>query len=212
MARRAFLSPIKEVAPPDVELRDLDGLVPYERNARTHSRAQIDKLKTSILTFGWTNPILADRDGIVAGHARQTAARELYDEGHALRFPNGAAIPAGQVPVIDCTGWSEEKRRAYILADNRLALDADWDPELLKVEFGELSAAEFDPALTGFSPDEIHMHLTGWSSDLDLSARDGAHTDGILAKIVVKVDRGAADRATAAIEAALKEAGIEFAL
>lgn len=155
MAARKKVSPIKEVVAPEIELRPLDELTPYVRNARTHSREQIAQLKQSMLTFGWTNPILADDKGIVAGHARSIAARELYEAGETIRFPGGTEIAEGMVPVVDCTGWSDEKRRAYILADNQLALNAGWDPAMLNIEFGELEAANFDPALTGFTPAQI---------------------------------------------------------
>ncbi|BAQ44380.1 ParB/Srx family N-terminal domain-containing protein [Methylobacterium aquaticum] len=155
MAPRKKVAAIKDVAAPQVELRDLDDLRAYVRNARTHSREQIEQLKASIREFGWTNAVLADAEGIVAGHARCIAARELHEAGEALRFPNGAPIPAGQVPVVDCTGWTEAQRRAYILADNQLALNAGWDAAMLNIEFGELEALKFDLGLTGFTPAQI---------------------------------------------------------
>ena len=87
-------------------------LVPYARNARTHSDAQVAQLAASIVEWGWTNPILADAKGIVAGHGRLAAARLLYGQGRVLNLPNGEDIPAGCVPVIEVTGWTETKRRA----------------------------------------------------------------------------------------------------
>lgn len=144
-----------ETALPTIELRPIASLVSYARNARTHSPEQIAQLKASMVEFGWTNCILADAGGIVAGHGRVTAATELYEAGHTLRFPNGAAIPTGMVPVVDCTGWSEAKRRAYIIADNKLALNAGWDDEMLRLELLELQGDGYDLGLTGFDDVEL---------------------------------------------------------
>jgi DNA modification methylase len=119
----------------------VDALVPYARNARTHSDAQVARIAASIREFGWTNPILVDGDrGVIAGHGRLLAARKL-----------GMA----EVPVIELSHLSEAQKRAYILADNRLALDAGWDEELLRIELGDLRDLGFDLDLTGFGADEI---------------------------------------------------------
>lgn len=100
-----------------IELRPIERLIPYARNARTHSEAQIAKIAASIAEFGFTNPILVDGDnGIIAGHGRLAAARKL-----GLR----------EVPVIELAYLTPAQKRAYILADNRLALDAGWDEEML---------------------------------------------------------------------------------
>lgn len=124
-----------------VAYRPIDALIPYARNARTHSEAQVAQIAASIREFGWTNPILTDGDnGIIAGHGRLMAARKLG---------------MGQVPVIELAGLSEAQKRAYILADNRLALSAGWDEELLAPELGDLEALGFDVALTGFGEDEV---------------------------------------------------------
>lgn len=125
--------PYKEVA--------LDSLIPYARNSRTHSDEQVAQIAASIKEFGFTNPVLVDADGgIIAGHGRVVAARKL-----------GMA----EVPVIELGHLTDAQRRAYIIADNKLALNAGWDDELLRVEFAELKADGFDLALTGFSMDEI---------------------------------------------------------
>ncbi|QIS94687.1 site-specific DNA-methyltransferase [Nitratireductor mangrovi] len=124
-----------------LDYRPLDILIPYARNARTHSEAQVAEIAASIREFGWTNPILVDgENGVVAGHGRLLAARKL-----------GMA----QVPVIELAGLSEAQRRAYVIADNRLALNAGWDNELLALEFGDLESLGFDLALTGFGEEEI---------------------------------------------------------
>jgi DNA modification methylase len=138
-----------------VELRPAASLTPYARNARTHSPEQVLQLKGLIAEFGWTNPILVDDQGIVAGHGRQLAALQIYAEGGLIRLPGGAELPAGVVPVIDCTGWSEAQRRAYVLADNKAALNAGWDTELLKIELQDLGEMGFDLSLTAFSVDEL---------------------------------------------------------
>lgn len=144
---------------PQVVLRPLAELVAYARNARTHDAAQVSQLKASMVEFGWTNPVLADTAGIVAGHGRTMAAGELYAAGVTIRFPNGAPIPAGMVPVIDCTGWSDAQRKAYILTDNKLALNAGWDLDMLRVEIGDLQSMGFDLTLTGFDDEEIGLML-----------------------------------------------------
>lgn len=124
-----------------VEYRSAEALIPYARNARTHSEAQVAQIAASIREFGWTNPILVDGDnGIIAGHGRLLAARKLG---------------MGEVPVIELAGLSEAQKRAYIIADNKMALNAGWDTELLGLELDELEALGFDLALTGFGEDEI---------------------------------------------------------
>ena len=116
-------------------------LVPYARNARTHSDAQVAQLAASIREFGFTNPILVDGErGIIAGHGRLLAARKL-----------GLA----EVPVIELSHLSPAQRRAYVLADNKLALNAGWDDDLLRLELADLRSEGFDLGLTGFGLDEI---------------------------------------------------------
>jgi DNA modification methylase len=122
-----------------------DKLVPYANNARTHSKAQIAKIAASIKEFGFTNPVLTDgKRGIIAGHGRVLAAQML---------------DMVSVPIIELSHLSVAQRRAYILADNRLALDAGWDDELLALELGALRADGFDLSLTGFDFNEIGMLL-----------------------------------------------------
>lgn len=148
---------------PQFTLQPLDSLVAYAANARTHSPAQIRQIKASLLEFGWTNPVLADAQGIIAGHGRTMAAAELYSEGEQIRFPGGEPIPIGMVPVVDCSGWSDAQRRAYIIADNQIALNAGWDEDLLRQELGELQTANFDLDMLGFSDAELGDLLAGIS-------------------------------------------------
>lgn len=120
---------------------ELSRLIPYARNSRTHSDAQVAQIAASIKEFGFTNPILIDEaGGIIAGHGRVLAAQKL-----GLKT----------VPAITLSHLSETQRRAYIIADNKLALNAGWDDEMLRLEFSELEQAGFDLELTGFSLDEI---------------------------------------------------------
>jgi DNA modification methylase len=124
-----------------IELWPLERLVPYERNARTHSPKQVAQIVASIQEFGFTNPLLVDgADGILAGHGRLAAAKDMG---------------LTEVPVIVLDHLSAEQRRAYILADNKLALNAGWDDELLRLELGDLQLADFDLSLLGWSEDEL---------------------------------------------------------
>jgi hypothetical protein len=116
-------------------------LVPYARNSRTHSQQQVDKIAASIREFGFLNPIIVDgQNGIIAGHGRVMAAQKLG---------------LTDLPVIEASHLTEAQRRAYVIADNRLALDAGWDNELLKVELQDLDSQGFDLLLTGFELGEI---------------------------------------------------------
>ncbi|MFT8245540.1 site-specific DNA-methyltransferase [Roseomonas sp. BN140053] len=137
---------------PPYNLAPVAELVPYARNARTHSPAQVAQIAASIREFGFTNPILIDgQRGVIAGHGRLLAARQLG---------------MTEVPTLELAHLTPAQRRAYVLADNRLALSAGWDEELLRVELGELSAESFDLALTGFEPLEIAGFLAEPSAGL----------------------------------------------
>ena len=128
-----------------LEWRDIATLIPYARNSRTHSDDQVAQIAASIKEFGWTNPILVDGDnGIIAGHGRIYAARKL---GHT------------QVPVIELTGLTDAQKKAYVIADNKLALNAGWDNEMLALEIQELTDEGFDTSLLGFNPDELNALL-----------------------------------------------------
>lgn len=125
----------------DMELVSISKLVPYVNNARTHSPEQINKLRSSLREFGFINPVIIDRNyGIIAGHGRVIAARE---EGIT------------EVPCVFVDHLTDSQKKAYILADNRMALDAGWDEELLRVEIESLQAENFDVGLTGFDDKEI---------------------------------------------------------
>ncbi|NBS95162.1 MAG: site-specific DNA-methyltransferase [Betaproteobacteria bacterium] len=133
-------------------------LLPYARNARTHSQAQVGQIAASIKEFGFTNPILAGADGvIVAGHGRLAAAQHLGLES---------------VPVIVLDHLSATQRRALVLADNRIAANAGWDEELLKLEIAELDEADFNLDLMGFGDEELERLLNGEGDTTGLTEDD----------------------------------------
>ena len=140
-----------------VELRAAADLKPSRTNSRVHSDEQIDQIVASINTFGWTKPVLADGDEIVAGHGATRAALRVYEGGGTIRMAgSGTVLPAGMVPVLDCIGWTEEQRRAYVIADNRIAENSTWDESLLKAELLFLEDEEF------FSPkSSVFAHKAG---------------------------------------------------
>ena len=127
--------------PETIETISVETLIPYARNSRTHSDAQVAQIAASIKEFGFTNPVLIDQGvGIIAGHGRVLAARKL-------------GLP--EVPCIRLGHLTDAQKRAYVLADNKLALNAGWDTEMLKVEFADLQELGFDLDLIGFSDDEL---------------------------------------------------------
>lgn len=136
-----------------VERRAVADLVPYARNSRTHTEAQIAAVAASIREWGWTTPVLVAEDNtIIAGHARVMAAQRL-----------GLA----DVPVMVAAGWTEAQRRAYVIADNQLALQAGWDAEMLRVELGDIDASGFDLDLLGFDADELAGLMDGGDAEGD---------------------------------------------
>jgi hypothetical protein len=124
-----------------VETWPIDRLLPYERNSRRHTPEQIGQIAASIREWGWTMPILAADDGMVlAGHGRLAA---------------GKILGLAEVPVIVARGWSDQQKRAYVIADNRLTDASDWDDEMLRLELNDLLAGGFELSLTGITEDEL---------------------------------------------------------
>jgi ParB-like nuclease domain len=124
-----------------VEQRSIASLIPYARNARIHSSEQIAQIAESIKEWGWTIPVLVDESGqIIAGHGR-VAAAQLLD--------------IKKVPVMVAKGWTDAQKQAYVLADNKLAMNAGWDDELLTLELQDLKELGSDLSLIGFSDDEL---------------------------------------------------------
>ena len=129
----------------EIAYKPITGLIPYARNARTHSDAQVAQVAASIREFGWTNPVLIDPDGgIIAGHGRVLAARKLGMD---------------EVPCVMLGHLTETQRRAYILADNRIALNSGWDEEMLRLELTDLQEMGADLELIGFGEDELNKLL-----------------------------------------------------
>lgn len=143
-----------------IEIWPTDRLVPYAKNARTHSPEQVAQIAASIAEFGFLNPILVDSGaGIVAGHGRLLAARKL-----------GLA----EVPVVVLDHLSETQRRAYIIADNKLALNAGWDEAVLGAELREIDAGGLDLSLIGFSEEELDAIFANREDGLDNEAPPNA--------------------------------------
>tara|TARA_B100000459_G_scaffold52626_2_gene28154 strand:- start:9325 stop:10146 length:822 start_codon:yes stop_codon:yes gene_type:complete len=130
-----------------IEVWPIEKVIPYERNARTHSPEQVRQISASILEFGFVNPILVDsKDGVIAGHGRLLAAQDL-----ALK----------EVPVVVLDHLSDTQKKAYVIADNKLALNAGWDETQLREEMFSLQAVDFDLELTGFKTDDLEEFLDG---------------------------------------------------
>lgn len=124
-----------------VERRSVESLVPYARNSRTHSDEQVAQIAAAIKEWGWTIPVLIDEEGVlIAGHGRIMAAKLLGIE---------------EVPAMTAVGWTDAQKRAYVIADNKLAENAGWDEEALKGELSALSDLDFDLGLTGFDVEDL---------------------------------------------------------
>jgi ParB-like chromosome segregation protein Spo0J len=129
---------------------EVSKLIPYANNSRTHDDAQVAQLAASIKEFGFRNPILVDGVGIIAGHGRLLAARKLGLE---------------KVPTIDCSDMTETQKKAYIIADNKLALNSGWDTNLLSLELEQLDADGFNLELLGFNAEELSAFMNGVNFD-----------------------------------------------
>jgi len=146
-------------APANLEHLPIDGLIPYARNSRTHSPEQVAQIAASIREFGFTNPILIDADGgIIAGHGRVLAARQL-----------GLAT----VPCLRLGHLNEAQKRAYIIADNKLALNAGWDEDLLAQEIKDLQAMDFGLDLLGFDASDLDKYLAETGGETFPEKKDG---------------------------------------
>ena len=135
------INPMSEKKFPDTKVVSIDSLIPYAMNSRTHSDKQVDQIAASIKEFGFLNPIIVDgENGIIAGHGRVMAAKKL-----------GMV----ELPVVEAKHLTEAQKKAYVIADNRLALNAGWDTDVLGAELSELQGLEFDIDLLGFDADEL---------------------------------------------------------
>lgn len=177
-----------------IEYLNPDDLIPYINNARTHSEEQISQIAGSIKEFGFSNPILVDEEnGILAGHGRLMAAKKL---GRT------------EVPVVRLVGLTEAQKKAYILADNKIAENSSWDNDLVKIELEQLREADFNIDLIGFSSDELDLIENGWDSDFK-DPGEYEHDEAVK-KITVKVGALDEEQAKEVITNALDSAGIEY--
>lgn len=146
------------MASDSVSRRKVSELIPYARNSRTHSEAQVTQIAASIREWGWTMPVLIDETGrIIAGHGRILAAQKLGIE---------------EVPCMVAGGWSDAQKRAYVITDNKLALNAGWDEEMLGLELADLRELDFDLDLTGFDAAEIEAALNPAENDFQPGTED----------------------------------------
>lgn len=137
----------------EIVYKKVEDLIPYINNSRIHSEEQINQICASINEFSFTNPILIDeKDNIIAGHGRLLASKKLKME---------------EVPCIILSGLTEAQKKAYVIADNKMALNAGWDEELLKLELENLKELDFDLNLTGFDVDELDYILNDYNLDIN---------------------------------------------
>lgn len=152
-----------------IEQVHVSKLIPYANNARTHSEPQVAQIAASIRAFGFNNPILIDEEStIIAGHGRVLAAQ---------------ALEMTDVPCIRLTHLTESQRKAYIIADNKIALNSGWDEELLKLELEGMT--DIEQIATGFSPEELNLLFNGWQSDIDRMDNIDAKDTTAKEKIVI---------------------------
>ena len=158
----------------EMQLVDIAKLIPYINNARTHSPEQVTKLRASLREFGFVNPVIIDADyNVIAGHGRLMAAKE---EG------------IKEIPCVFVDYLTDAQKKAYILADNRMAMDAGWDEELLRVEIEALQGENFDVSLTGFSDDDLADLFAGDSKsdakDDDFNLNDALEKAAFVEKVI----------------------------
>jgi hypothetical protein len=157
--------------------KNLDHIVPYVNNARTHSDTQVAQIAASLAEFGWCKPLVIHNGSLVAGHGTLRAAKMLRDAGTSIpRWENNK-----EAPTVDVSHLSDVQRKAYILADNRIAMSGGWDNDLLSLEMGALYEEDFKLELTGFDPGEI-ANLFGIDLEGE-SEGDGALDDTYSRKI-----------------------------
>ena len=175
-----------------VEQIKLEKIIPYANNSRTHSDEQVAQIAASIRQFGFNNPVLIDEDTtIIAGHGRVLAASRL-----------GLEV----VPCIRLNHLSESQKKAYIIADNKIALNSGWDEELLRLELEGLTDAE--QVATGFTADEINLLFNGWNSDITIP--DALLSDPNKTFLKITIDKEQSEFAKEVITNALDASGIEY--
>jgi ParB-like chromosome segregation protein Spo0J len=171
-------------------------LKPNARNSRQHTDEQIEMIARSIERFGWTNPILTDgKSGVIAGHARLAAALKRGDK---------------QVPVIPLSALTPQEKRAYVIADNRLAQLAGWDDSVLADELRALSGEGFELALMGYTNADLELLEAGWEADKELiDSLSSGNKEESLATVKVQCRYDDVDAVVTAVRSALKKAGLK---
>jgi ParB-like chromosome segregation protein Spo0J len=155
----------------EIVIKNVSDLTPYAQNSRIHTAEQVAQIAQSIETFGFTIPILIDESGvIIAGHGRVMALDRLGKD---------------QAPCIVAKGWSEGKRAAYVIADNKHTLNGKWDYEKLGEQFKFLENLDFDITLTGFSLDEVEDVLSEWDTDHEFIDKINAADEPLTSKLIV---------------------------
>jgi hypothetical protein len=179
-----------------IELWPVDRLVPYAKNSRLHNDAQVAQIAASITEFGFTNPILVDSsDGIVAGHGRLAAARELGLQ---------------TVPVVVLDHLSDRQRRAYVIADNKLALNASWDVDVLAGEIEALRDDGFDLDLVGFTEAELEgLFKDGWDSDMEAIDKIEAKDSTAKGKLTISFNEWDREQVREAVTNLIDSLGLE---
>jgi ParB family transcriptional regulator, chromosome partitioning protein len=142
-----------------IEYKKIVDLIPYEKNSRVHTQAQLEQIAASIKEFGFRNPVIVDGDNILAGHGRVEAAKKM-----------GMV----EVPTIDASDLNDEQKKAFIIADNKIALNGEWDESLLLKEIEDLKLADFDISVLAFDPSELQV------KDIDYSILDEHDLDSQL--------------------------------
>lgn len=141
-------------------------LTPYGANARVHSDDQIEQIKESIRRFGFVGVLGYDKRGLAIGHGRQRAMIEMWDAGEEVMGPGKRApLPEGKAPAVNIEGLTEAERRALIIADNKIALNAEWDDATLKAEIDAIAALDFDLGTIGFDQAELDTLLASLGGD-----------------------------------------------
>jgi ParB-like chromosome segregation protein Spo0J len=186
---------LRRIGSLSIEQRSLDSLRPYAANARKHSEAQIDQIIASIREFGWTNPLLLDEDGgLIAGHGRLEAASRLG---------------LTRVPTLTIAGLTEAQRRALVIADNKIALNAVWDTDLLASELKTLQDLNFDMDAVGFSVGEMSELLVGWEHGLHKIAEVEPNSNPTTGKVVIECRVLDAEGVANGIKAWVAESGFD---
>lgn len=170
-----------------IEYKKIIDLIPYEKNSRIHTDAQLDQIAASIKEFGFRNPVIVDGDNILAGHGRVEAAKKLNIK---------------EVPTISASDLSDDQKKAFIIADNKIALNGDWDESLLIQEIEDLKLADFDISVLAFDPSELQIKDIDYSilDQHDLSSQLDDLAKGVRKAIQIEFEPEHYERAQLAVK------------